>query len=469
MTSATEMTEDSFAKDMATVMGAALEKEAEAPVDLPTYEFDEQFQTKIAALTVKDPVFNRQTEGLVRPEFFENQAEATMVNIAVEYYKKYKKTPDTVVFMSLLKKGFESKSIRSDMKPEIIKAFKGLASADISDRDFVIDEVAQFAKHQALSQAILDSVSFVERRRFDDAFETIKKAMEVGRSEDDGGYDYFKEIESRTGLRKDEAAGISVKKGIPTGMRKFDKLLYHNGWGRKELTVFMGAPKSGKSTALGEYAKCAALSGYNVLYVTLEVSKDIIAERLDANIADIPMDDLGDSIMEIDGKIKIAYKKAGALTLYEYPTGSMTPSMLRRVIAKEKAKGTIFDMVCVDYADIMAPDFRYNSEIENSKSIYIGLRAIAQEEDLAMLSATQTNREGLKSSVARMEHVAEDFNRIRIADLVISINSNEEEKKKGIARLFFAASRNQRGDMTVYVKQDFSRMKFVKEIIDTPE
>ena len=86
-----------------------------------------------------------------------------------------------------------------------------------------------------------------------------------------------------------------------------------------------------------------------------------------------------------------------------------------------------------------------------------------------MLTATQTNREGAKSSVARMEHVAEDFNRIRIADLVISINANEEEKKKGVARLFFAASRNQKGDITVYIRQDFERMQFVKEIIDRAE
>ncbi|TOK02641.1 DNA helicase, partial [Vibrio parahaemolyticus] len=84
-------------------------------------------------------------------------------------------------------------------------------------------------------------------------------------------------------------------------------------------------------------------------------------------------------------------------------------------------------------------------------------RAIAQREELAILSATQTNREGHKSVTAKAEHAAEDFNKIRTADLVISINATEEEMAKGEARLFFAASRNQKGEFTMRIKRDLSR------------
>ncbi|BBI61622.1 hypothetical protein HSBAA_29280 [Vreelandella sulfidaeris] len=114
----------------------------------------------------------------------------------------------------------------------------------------------------------------------------------------------------------------------------------------------------------------------------------------------------------------------------------------------------------------MAPDFRTQDPIENSKSIYVGLRAIAMQYDVALLTATQTNREGARSSVATMTDVAEDFNKIRIADLVISINKTEEEKANQEARLYFAASRNQRSDITIRIKQDLERMQFLTKILD---
>ena len=134
------------------------------------------------------------------------------------------------------------------------------------------------------------------------------------------------------------------------------------------------------------------------------------------------------------------------------------------MIEKYRNRGVIFDLVIVDYADLMAPDYRNENPIENSKEIYIGLRALASEFDCAMLTATQTNREGAKAQTATMTHVAEDFNKIRTADLVISINFTEDERNAGEARLYFAASRNQESGFTVRIKQDFKKMAFITDI-----
>ena len=82
-----------------------------------------------------------------------------------------------------------------------------------------------------------------------------------------------------------------------------------------------------------------------------------------------------------------------------------------------------------------------------------------------MLTATQTNREGHKATVAKAEHVSEDFNKVRTVDLMISINKTEEEAKKGIARLYFAASRNQEDGFTIIIKQNLEMMKFVESVI----
>jgi replicative DNA helicase len=113
----------------------------------------------------------------------------------------------------------------------------------------------------------------------------------------------------------------------------------------------------------------------------------------------------------------------------------------------------------------MIPDVRTYEERQDSKEVWIQLRGIAGEEDAAVLTATQTNREGFKASTAKAEHAAEDFNKIRIADLVISINRSDEEKDKGEARLYFAASRNQGGEFCLRVKQNMGAMQFITAVV----
>lgn len=460
-------TEESLAEDIAISMGAHVKPEEtmELDEDVPKFLFDGAFQTKIAAMAMSDHQFLNQAEGLLRPEYFENQAEATLVYLSLQHYREYKSTPDKATMIQLMKGALASKLIRADMKSDVIDAFNNLRKFDISNRQYVVDRVSEFARHQAMGQAILDSVEFVEKNQFDKIFEVVKSAMDVGAEDDNPAYDFFAKIGERTQDRKDLLSGKKKKDGITTGIKRLDDNLYHGGWGKNELTVFMGAPKSGKSTALGEFAKSAALAGNNVLYVTLEVSTEIISERLDANISDVEIALLSSKINEVEKKINAAHSKAGRLMMNGFPTGSMSPSMLRRLIAKYKQDDIVFDLICVDYADIMRPDNITDSDINNSKSIYVDLRAIAQEEHLAMLTATQTNREGAKSSVAKMEHVAEDFNRIRIADLVISINKTDDEKAAGEARLFMAASRNQKGDLTIHIEQDMERMRFITKIL----
>jgi len=436
-----------------------------------TYDFDAAFQRKIAALALRDAAFIRQTEGLVKPEYLEDDAAATLVDIVNTYYSEYRAAPSLAVVAKIVKERIKSKAIRADMGSELAKAIRDLNSEDLSDRDYVVDEVARFARHQAIGRAIYNSVDLLEDKKFEEIGDIIKKAVDVGAVKDGGGYDFFKEIDSRTKRRVDVTKGLIKPDGITTGFHAFDDVLYHKGWGRKELTVLMGAAKSGKTTALCEYAVRATLAGFNVLYVTLEVSRDILAERLDTNISEVDMRELAAKFHEVKDKLSVLKDKAGRLELREYPTGSMKPSDLRRLIAKYASEGILFDLIVVDYADIMAPEIRSGAPIEDSKSVYVDLRGIAFEptapggKSPAILTATQTNREGAKATVARMTDVADDFNKVRIADLVISINSTEEEKTLGEARLFFAASRNQAGNFTLRIKQDLNRMKFLVKIL----
>ncbi|MDL2284427.1 AAA family ATPase [Oxalobacter sp. OttesenSCG-928-P03] len=457
-------------------MVAVVEREVLAPPAEPVvsedpaavYEFDDAFQGKVAALCLRDGNFLQRTEGLIRPEYFENVVDAHLVSIATRYYEKYRQKPgDVATLVSLVKEDVANKVIRKETMPLMAPRIKELMTCDVSDRDYVIDQVSNFARYQAVAKAVLDSVEHLSLRNFDKIQNIVQKALSVGASADVASYDYGEMIESRTEKRLDRVSGKAAPTGITTGYAEIDKYLYHHGWGKRELSVLMGPAKSGKTTALMGFGISAAahLYRYNVLYVTLEVSAEIIADRMDACIADQVMFELDGSVHDVKAKVSEWKKKAGRFVIQEFPSGTMKVSDLRRVINKHKADGLIFDLIIVDYADLMAPERYTDNAIENSKNVYVNLRGLAMEEDVAMLTATQTNREGAKKMVATMTDVADDFNKVRIADIIISINRTEEERAVNQARLYFAAVRNGKGGFSVRIEQDTDRMKFIKSVL----
>jgi len=462
-----EMTaEDSVAKMIgASYSGSSDAGEDSESVKPAKFEFDDGFQTKIAALAVRDDEFMRHTAHLLKPDYFENVGEATMVSLSLDYFGKYQAIPGPSAMVMLVRDAVASGKIRKDILPLVLTSRKALNAETLSDRKYAESKVVEFVRHQAVSQAILQSVDLIDKGQFEKIEASITKAISIGINEEGGFYDYYEKVAARTEERADRLAGKLPPTGITTGVHKMDEVLYHKGWGRKELATIMGGAKAGKTTALINFAKSASLVGYNVLYVTLEVSARIISERLDACITDTLMKDLNASLKTIESKVTALAAKAGKLNLVEYPSGSLTPAILKSIIEKHRSQGTNYDLVVVDYADIMKPNFRTTDTIENSKSVYIDLRALAFEFNVAMLTATQTNREGYKATVAKAEHVSEDFNKVRTVDLMISINKTEEEAKKGEARLYFAASRNQESGFTLVIKQNLAMMKFIDSVI----
>lgn len=440
---------------------ALVEEEA-----VPHYEFDSDFQQKIVALLVRDTPFAQLTDGLIRPEFFESAGNAALVAVVTRYFARYKKAPgDKTTLTSVMRDAIRDRVLPSEIAKLALAVVPAIYETDVSDREYVADQCATFARHQAVSKAILDSVDLVEKRDFDAIGVSLRKALDTGVQVTGGAYDYAEMVKVRTQERKDRAAGIRPPTGITTGYTVLDDYLYHKGWGRKELSVLMGGAKAGKSMGMISFGVNAIAAGYRTLYVTLEVASGIIAERMDANISERAMFELGLHPHEVEEKVAEFMSKAAPFIIHEFPTGTMRPSDLRRLLEHYKAQGITFDLVIVDYADLMAPERVTDNIQENSKSVYVNLRGMAMQEGFAVLTATQTNREGAKKAVATMTDVAEDFNKIRIADIVISINKSEEEARMNQARLFFAASRNQRSGFTVRIEQDVDRAKFISKIL----
>lgn len=440
------------------------------------FSFDAEFQSRVLYLAIYDQSFMRRVAHLLKPDYFEFTAEAAFMVVVLNHWKNYQSVMgDNPVIIACLKDAKEKKLLRQSSIDEIKIIFRDILEqrqairrGDIEglNAEFIADKVAEFVRQQAFIAAISKSVDLIDKGDYAKIEKLVLDANRVGIEKEENGGEYFERLLVRTNERANESAGLTPPRGITTGHLRLDNLLYHRGWGRKELSVLMGGPKAGKTTALIEFASAACMTNFNVLYVTLEVSNRIVEERADARFTDTPISDLVGKFADVNAKVEALSMRSniGRFYIAEYPSGSMSPSMLSSLMERHKSKGWVYDMVVVDYADIMTADFRTNDPIENSKQVYLGLRAIAQEWNCAMLTATQSNRDGSKAIVAKSENVADDFNKVRTADLFISINSTEEEKRDNKARLYFAAARNSKSGMAVSITQDFNRGRFLKTI-----
>lgn len=431
----------------------------------PKFDFDESFQLRIVAHFVRDTKFAMQTTDLLNPSYFTTDAMSIVMAIAQGHVKTYRSAPEVKLMPMLLKKAIAAKKVRTDVIPEIQNVLKGCIREKLTNTDYILDQVSDFARHQALEEAIFKSVEFLEKGRFDDIADSMQKALGVGVKDAKPAYDYYEEIENRTQQRRDLRDGKIVRNGITTGYSEIDGLLYHYGWGRGELSCMMGAAKSGKSLSLGDFCKNASIAGYNVLYVSLEVATEIIANRVDAAISNTVMNKLHKDPDTVEAAIKSIQAKSGLFKMKDYPTGSMKPSHLRALLDNFRNEGIIFDLVAVDYADIMAAEFRSDSQIENLRTIYIDLRAIAMEYNCAMLTATQTNREGAKAATAKATDVGDDWNKARTVDLLLGLNATDAEKREGKARISWALSRNTEDGFQIQIQQERDKMKFISKVL----
>jgi replicative DNA helicase len=412
--------------------------------DEAQFDFDQSFQTKVAALVLRDTNFAMNTKDLIKPEYFTEDAAGTLVRIVHEHVKVYRAVPDMKILPTILKDEIAAKRIRSDMVDPIKKMVRDILTTDLSNPNFVQDKVTDFAKHQAVEGAIMQILPLLEKGK---------------------DYDYFEEIKNRTQERHDLKAGKVTRSGITTGYAALDAYLYHMGWGRKELSCIMGAAKAGKSMSLGDFGKNASMAGYNVFYDSLEVAKEIIASRVDAALSDTMMKDLHKDPDKIKAEIEAIAAKSGKFKMRDHASGTLKPSQLMRLLEQYRADGIIFDLVIVDYADIMAAEYRSDSLQENLRTIYVDLRAIAYEANCALLTATQTNRDGAKAATAKATDVGDDWNKARTVDLMLGINATDPEKAAGEARLTWLLARNGESGFSLGIKQDRSKMQFITKIL----
>ena len=231
---------------------------------------------------------------------------------------------------------------------------------------------------------------------------------------------------------------LKARNPVSTGWRIVDDLT-KGGLGSGELGVVIAPTGAGKSMVLVHLGAQALREGKTVVHYTLELQDTVVATRYDSCLTGIPLQKVFLSKDEIYENVKDI---EGDLIIKEYPTKTATPQMIRNHLEKLRQRDINVDMVLVDYGDLLRPNIVRKEKRHELETIYEDLRAIAQENEVPLYTASQTNRGGLNAEVITMESISEAFNKCFVADFIFSISRTIEDKASNTGRAFVAKNRN---------------------------
>ena len=361
----------------------------------------------------------------MKGDYFSDRTERTIFEEITKFVDKYNKIP-TKTSLEIEVQG--RKDLNEDEYNKVVAVIQTLSSADV-DFDWLVDTTERFCKDRAIYLAIVQGISIIDgkdKNRGPDAIPSIlTDALAVGFNTA-VGHDYLLDSESRFDYYH------TLEEKIPFDLEFFNKIT-KGGLPPKTLNIALAGTGVGKSLFMCHVAANCLSQGKNVLYITLEMAEERIAERIDANLMNISMEDLHDLPKQMfDDKIaKIIKSTSGKLIVKEYPTASAHTAHFRGLI-KELAIKKSFkpDILFVDYLNICSSSrFKGQANVNSYmyiKSIAEELRGLAVETNIPIMSATQTTRSGYSNSDVGLEDTSESFGLPATADLMFALISNEE-------------------------------------------
>jgi replicative DNA helicase len=404
----------------------------------------------IERTTLSNLVFNeeycRKVLPFIKPDYFDIKEEQVVFNEIVNFVDKYKRIPTQI---SLEIEVESRKDLTEDQHKNIVEIIKTLDSTKV-DMEWLVDTTEKFCKDKAIYNAIVEGISIIDgkdKNRGADSIPSILTDALAVCFDNAVGHDYFDDSEKRFDFYH------RVEERIPFDLDFFNKIT-KGGLPTKTLNIALAGTGVGKSLFMCHMAANCMSQGKNVLYITLEMAEERIAERIDANLMNVSMEDLHDLPKNMfDSKIEsIAKKTNGKLIIKEYPTASAHSAHFRGLI-KELAIKRSFkpDMIFIDYLNICASSRLKGASNVNSytyiKSIAEELRGLAVECDVPIMSATQTTRSGFTSSDLGLEDTSESFGLPATADFMFALISNEE--LEGLNQIVVKQLKNRYNDPTV--------------------
>ena len=407
-------------------------------------KYGKTFQENLVQIILEDRPFSDQIEEVLDVNFFEPHYLRVFVKVLFDYKEKYNVHPSKEIIASILKSGLENhnEAVRRQVRDYFVRAHTNA----LTDEEYIKDTSLEFCKKQKLKGAILKSVDLIKNNSFDEIKVLIDEALHLG-TDRNYGHDFKKDFELRYTYQ--------ARNPISTGWPIIDSLI-KNGLGKRELGVVIAPTGAGKSMALAHLGASAVKNGKNVVHYTLELSEATVGQRYDSCISGVPLSDL----FEMKDLVYSSVESVeGSLIIKEYPTKSASPEKLKKHLKKMQEKSQGIDMVIVDYADLLASVKNYKEKRNELESIYESLRAIAQEFDCPVWTASQTNRSGLNAEVVTMESISEAFNKCFVADFIFSISRTIKDKNANTGRIFVAKNRNGPDGIVYPIMMDTSKVK----------
>ena len=361
----------------------------------------------------------------IKKDYFDGREEKIIFEEITNFVDKYKKIPTG---HALEIEVGERKDLTETEYKKIVDIIQTLSPTDV-DFDWLVDTTEKFCKDKAIYNAIVEGISIIDgkdKNKTPDSIPSILTDALAVCFDNAVGHDYLADSESRYEFYH------KVEERIPFDLDFFNKIT-KGGLPPKTLNIALAGTGVGKSLFMCHMAANCLSQGKSVLYITLEMAEERIAERIDANLMNISLEDLHELPKKMfDDKIaSIVKQTSGKLIVKEYPTASANSNHFRGLI-KELAIKKSFkpDIVFVDYLNICASSrFKGGANINSYtlvKSIAEELRGLAVETNVPIMSATQTTRSGFVSTDIGLEDTSESFGLPATADLMFALISTEE-------------------------------------------
>lgn len=401
----------------------------------------------------------------LKKEYFADRKDAMIASLVVSFFEKYNKTSSTEILAIEISnyKGLTDKEV-----PEYTEYLQTLTTIE-KNQEWLLEQTEQFCKDRAVYNAILASIKIIEGKDQVHSKDAIPSLLSeaLGTCFDNHvGHDYLENSEERFDFYN------RVEEKIPFDLEMFN-LITKGGLSRKTLNIALAGTGVGKSLFMCHVAAGALTKGRNVLYITMEMAEERIAERIDANLLNLTMDELKVVDREVfNSRIsKIAKKTQGKLIVKEYPTASAHAGHFRALLEELKLKREFApDIIMIDYLNICSSQRMKQGANVNSytyvKAIAEELRGLAVEYNVPIISATQTTRGGFTNSDPGLEDTSESFGLPATADFMFALVSNEELEQ--LNQIIVKQLKNRYNDLNYYkrfvVGIDRSKMKLLSLI-----
>ena len=329
--------------------------------------------------------------------------------------------------------------------PDQVKALTGVEFTLVKDIDerhqeWFLDDFEQFCKHKALANAILSSTDLLEENQFGAVEKLIKDAVQVSLAKN-LGTDYYVDPADRLRNLKTQNGGTS------TGWQTVDDKLF-GGFNKGELNIFAGGSGAGKSIFLQNLALNWSLMKLNVAYISLELSENLTAMRMDAMNTGYSTRDLFKNLDDVDLRIKMQKKKAGAIQIVQLISGCTINDIRAYLKEYTVQTGIRPDAIIIDYLDLMMPAQKKVPPSDlfiKDKFVSEELRNLAVELDILFATASQLNRGAVDEIEFDHSHIAGGLSKIQTADNVIGIFSSRAMRERGRIQIQFMKTRSSSG------------------------